>query len=194
MGKAVSHPRRGGFTLIELLIVVAIIAILAAIAVPNFLMAQMRAKLTTCKSDLRTCAVAWEAYRVDHLGYPYDWNTPRNIDGFNQSEWDTFAAVTTPVAYMMTIPKDIFQLSSPPDKWEKAGCLYEYWGTNANRKDERWATTGTKWLMIGYGPDQDRDHRNGRDLAAFIRTSYDPTNGTRSSGDIARTNVRMYPE
>ena len=181
-----------GFTLIELLIVVAIIAILAAIAVPNFLEAQMRAKLASSKSDLRTLTVAFESYRVDHLGYPYDWNTPKNIDGFAQSEWDTYAAVTTPVAYASVIPKDIFQLSSPPHKWEKAGALYEFWGTDANRRDIRWASTGTQWLMIGYGPDQDRDIRNGRDLSAFIINTYDATNGTISSGDIINNNLLKH--
>ncbi len=62
----------GGFTLIELLIVVAIIAILAAIAVPNFLEAQTRAKVSRVKSDMRTVATALESYRVDGNKYPPD--------------------------------------------------------------------------------------------------------------------------
>lgn len=59
-----------GFTLIELLIVVAIIAILAAIAVPNFLEAQTRAKVARVKSDQRSMATALETYYVDNNQYP----------------------------------------------------------------------------------------------------------------------------
>src|SRR5690349_9257970 len=63
------QPARA-FTLIELLIVVAIIAILAAIAVPNFLEAQTRAKVSRVKSDQRSLATAIESYRVDNNEYP----------------------------------------------------------------------------------------------------------------------------
>jgi type II secretion system protein G len=58
------------FTLIELLIVVAIIAILAAIAVPNFLEAQVRAKVSRAQNDMRTLATAIESYQVDNNAYP----------------------------------------------------------------------------------------------------------------------------
>jgi len=58
-----------GFTLIELLIVVAIIAILAAIAVPNFLEAQIRSKVSRSRNDMRSIATALEAYFVDNNTY-----------------------------------------------------------------------------------------------------------------------------
>jgi len=61
---------RRAFTLIELLIVVAIIGILAAIAVPNFINAQERAKVGRARSDVRSIVNALEMYRLDNNNYP----------------------------------------------------------------------------------------------------------------------------
>ena len=63
---------RKGFTLIELMIVIAIIAILAAILVPNFIRARAQSQLTSCKSNLKNIGTALEMYFTDHNGqYPH---------------------------------------------------------------------------------------------------------------------------
>ena len=57
-----------GFTLIELMIVIAIIAILAAILVPNFVKARAQGQLTACKSNLKNIGTAEEMFAADHNG------------------------------------------------------------------------------------------------------------------------------
>lgn len=56
------HTRKGGFTLIELMIVVAIIGILAAIAIPNFLRFQLKAKSSEGKTNLAAIRTAEQSY------------------------------------------------------------------------------------------------------------------------------------
>ena len=113
-----------GFTLIELLIVVAIIAILAAIAVPNFLEAQTRAKISRVKADQRTIATALESYAIDYNKPPtgtFEWRFgdprwgPCNGCGNafpsdasqTQVDW-MWSHLTTPVSYLTSIPEDPF--------------------------------------------------------------------------------------
>src|SRR5277367_4742168 len=59
------HQRRGGFTLVEIMIVVAIIALLAAIAVPNFLRARKRSQATRILEDLRIIDSAQDQYAIE---------------------------------------------------------------------------------------------------------------------------------
>ncbi len=109
---SLSAAPRAGFTLIELLIVVAIIGVLAAIAVPNFLEAQTRARTARAVTDLRTLATALEAYRVDEGDYPYildlngvEWQMPA---GFPPQRADGPAGLTTPIAYLSAALHDPF--------------------------------------------------------------------------------------
>src|SRR5262245_11003782 len=97
---------RKAFTLIELLIVVAIIAILAAIAVPNFLEAQVRAKVSRAKADTRTTVTALEAYAVDHNKYPpHGFFPPQTITDIQNGATAQILHwwVTTPVAYITSL-------------------------------------------------------------------------------------------
>jgi type IV pilus assembly protein PilA len=63
------HTRKGGFTLIELMIVVAIIGILAAIAIPNFLQFQLRSKTGEAKTNLAAIRTAEEGYFAEFNNY-----------------------------------------------------------------------------------------------------------------------------
>lgn len=91
---------RTGFTLIELLIVVAIIGILAAIAVPNFLNAQTRAKISKVEADMQAFGTGFQMYRMDSGFFP------PHMSGHpkNQNKY-----LTTPMAYLGSIPEDPFQ-------------------------------------------------------------------------------------
>src|SRR5215470_15900066 len=62
--------KKKGFTLIELLIVVAIIGIIAAIAIPNLLNAIQRGKQKRTMADMRAIGTAVESYAVDNNRYP----------------------------------------------------------------------------------------------------------------------------
>jgi prepilin-type N-terminal cleavage/methylation domain-containing protein len=147
-----------GFTLIELLIVVAIIAILAAIAVPNFLEAQTRAKVSRAENDMRTLATALESYFVDFNLYPAfaKHNSPANariVDSglFNNTDGGTgrtfriratpaqinqFNTLTTPVAYLSSLPSEPFA--------DTRGLSYRY------------VCDISGWIVGSFGPDTDQ--------------------------------------
>jgi len=182
-----------GFTLIELLIVVAIIAILAAIAVPNFLEAQIRSKVSRARADMRSLATAVESYAVDNNHYP-----PATVvtDGTFAHHVMNIWVLTTPVAHITSsaIFKD--PLKKGTTYTDKRSFLYEYMtrqyflDTN-NPGGADWFTRQYgNWRMVCAGPDGwvFNSSIGGPDgAAAFWTVTYEPTNGTVSVGDIMRT-------
>lgn len=81
---------RKGFTLIELMIVVAIIIILAAVAIPNYLRMTDRARRSRVAGDFSSIATALEAYQVDWGTYPDDAAAATGLSGsFGKNNTDT---------------------------------------------------------------------------------------------------------
>lgn len=81
------HTRRGGFTLIELMIVVAIIGILAAIAIPNFLRFQLKAKSSEGKTNLAAIRTAEESYFAEYGSYVSADPSPVAVGDNNKTDY-----------------------------------------------------------------------------------------------------------
>ena len=198
--------RKKGFTLIELLIVVAIIAILAAIAVPNFLEAQTRAKVSRVHSDQRVYATALESYRIDNNGYP-----PISFENF----FFGLVPLSTPVSYITdAFLEDPFGNRQFQQVAQDVSdiALYQYFnhgitaalfleaGLPFNPQIESLAAL--RWVILSPGPFR-RYHlqvclgppREASLAVCLVESAfhhangtwvYDPTNGTVSIGEIRR--------
>ena len=193
-----------GFTLIELLIVVAIIAILAAIAVPNFLEAQTRSKVSRVKADMRSLASAVESYRVDSNHYPPPYGVA--VEGR-----DSLSVLSTPLAYIAAakLPDPFAARNTSVNK---VALTYEAMnqrnqiietaprapysvapGDAAGSPTSWWwvASRGPTRAFAGFGSNpspsiQQALYESDQNPGPWLAMVYDPTNGTVSAGNIYR--------
>ncbi len=182
--------KQNSFTLIELLIVVAIIGILAAIAVPNFLNAQNKAKISRVKADQQAYATAMESYQIDHNAYP---------------PGDLIYWLTTPTSYIAGLFPDPFAPAIPARPDGKFGFVHKYdpfyfittheYGTDAYESllgdFNAWTGYPNRW----YAPPNDRTFDGtvryqirsiGPNKVNEYGSRYDATNGLISNGDLNR--------
>jgi prepilin-type N-terminal cleavage/methylation domain-containing protein len=196
------------FTLIELLIVVAIIALLATIAVPNFLEAQTRARVGRVVADMRTLAMMAEVYYVDNDYYPLyghiyadgslQYPATDNWNGTDDQMSFIGPCITTPIAYITDFLDDPFAshfiVTGPAATAEGNSYIRKLEYLNMDQHVANFGRMGIwpafapqlipawgHWRMVGAGPDGDR----GQDIK--YNKVYDPSNGTISDGDIVRS-------
>ena len=201
------------FTLIELLIVVAIIAILAAIALPNFLEAQTRAKVSRVKSDLRTVSMALQAYYVDNNHYTRDsdCDLDREFEGAYELKANGITQLTTPIAFLTSMPRDPFMTNRKDvtggdiDNYFIGSGSWSYRAELPYPPDNQYSfdifeAAGPAAACVVFSSGPDRITENGQykcfpyervvgscgeqDVCHYI--DYDPTNGTVSYGDVMR--------
>ncbi len=196
--------KQKGFTLIELLIVVAIIAILAAIAIPNFLQAQVRSKVARAQADMATLGTAIEAYYIDNNDYPSpylsyvngSW-TNSNPDAVNEGPWNDYTwagtplCLSTPIAYItQTYLLDPFGVNYNNSYHFFDNSLIndddtlQWWYHAPNGIGDLFYPSYTgevniskQWVLYSNGPCLNDE---------LGLTAYDPTNGTVSNGNIDR--------
>ncbi len=180
---------KNGFTLIELLIVVAIIGILAAIAVPNFMNAQIRAKVSRVNADLRSIQTAIEMYTVDNGREIRDTFEFPNYYG---NAFHVWSQLTTPVSYISPgafmdpfIPEVNPHSSGAANEAVDVGT-YQYHNITLWREQDRGgmralADPTARYYVRSPGPDR---WYIIHPMRLMNWMAYEPSNGLISVGDI----------
>jgi len=162
--------------------VIAIILILIGLALPNFLEAQIRARVTKAKGEIRALGIAMESYFLDFNTYPSETEGDfgRGRFAFGHS-W-----LTTPIAYISAVPEDPFGGRTQNEELR----TYESGGIEEGVSNIRCGACMATWVIYSSGPSEQSEpslrsadpHRTSGNSNRVI--TYAATNGTRSNGVI----------
>ncbi len=180
------HSGSPGFTMIELTTVGIIILVLIGIALPNFLEAQIRARVTAAQSDATLLSQCLEEYYIANRTYPP--NVVEKLpdgglagDGNPDLRGCSLILLTTPVVYVSDLPMDLFHPENEPSKAFDYVNFVDWTGSPISR--ETLGGKGSAAYLVGsVGPDnQPNTVCAKRPPTSLI---YNPTNGTKSPGDL----------
>lgn len=187
-----------GFTLLEVAILLVIVSILVAIAIPNFRIAEIKSKIALVRGQLNTLALALESYNSDNDNYPPSTYSQPTVPALaddgksNRTSYFMLKPLTTPVAYVARIPEDPFANNNTPPTFDQGYGRYGHVNAAYSYRSAKGTDRPTfpfyvqydqEWALGSVGPDGDYDSwGTGPDNLMF----YDPTNGVQSNGDLLR--------
>jgi prepilin-type N-terminal cleavage/methylation domain-containing protein len=115
--------REKGFTLIEILVVVGIIALIAAIGIPNLLRARLSANEALAQANLKSIASALETYAIANGAYPPD-TTSLLIQNPPYLNKDYFTGVQSGYVYAATVASYSYSIMATPDNQNSGRVTY----------------------------------------------------------------------